>query len=159
MLRFMLGVWLAICVPAAATAAGGDSAQTAVVATITRMTEAVDRGDLPTAYAAFIASPSIVEDGAPFRWQGEGAAKAWIDSMGANAQAQGLKGINMRLGAPSRIETSGDRAYAIVPGRLTYTMKDGHSEHADGSLTFTLQGAGGDWKIESMVWTGPVAKR
>jgi ketosteroid isomerase-like protein len=159
MKRFMLGVWLAVSIPAAAGAAEAPAARPAVMATITRMTEAVNRGDMPTAYAAFIASPSIVEDGAPYRWQGEGAAKAWIDSMGANAQAQGLKGINMRLGPPSRIEATGERAYAIVPGRLSYTMKDGHSEHADGSLTFTLQGAGGDWKIESMVWTGPVAKR
>jgi len=148
---------------AAVFVAGGAAAQpaaapSAVMATITRMTDAVNRGDMPTAYAAFTDSPSIVEDGAPYRWQGKSAAKAWIDSMGANAQAQGMTGISMRLSPASRIEVSQDRAYAIVPGLLTYTMKDGHAEHADGALTFTLVSGGGAWKIESMVWTGPAAK-
>jgi ketosteroid isomerase-like protein len=129
-----------------------------VMSTITRMTEAVNRGEMPTAFAAFTASPWIAEDGPPYAWHGPGAPQAWIASMGANAQAQGMTAIEMKLSAPTRVEISGDRAYALVPGRLSYTMKDGHSEHADGVLTFTLQRLGSDWKIETLVWSGPAAK-
>jgi ketosteroid isomerase-like protein len=130
-----------------------------VLAIVTGMTEAVNRGDMPKAFAAFTASPWIVEDGAPFRWQGPGAPQAWIASMGANAQAQGMTAIDMKLSPATRVEITGDRAYAIVPGRLSYTMKDGHSEHADGLLTFTLVRTAGDWKIETLIWSGPQATR
>jgi ketosteroid isomerase-like protein len=144
-------------------AAGASTAQVApgsgpVLATITRMTEAVNRGEMPTAFAAFSASPSIVDDGAPYRWQGPDAPKAWLEAMGANAQAHGMTAINMKLSAATRVEIDGNRAYAIVPGLLSYVMKDGHSEHADGLLTFILLKSAGDWKIDTLVWTGPQAK-
>jgi ketosteroid isomerase-like protein len=157
MRRIFAGLGLAALISAGAVTAHAADAASAVMATITRMTDAVNRGEMPVAYAAFIERPSIVEDGAPYRWQGKGAPKAWIESMGANAQAHEMKAIEMRLSAPSRIETTRNRGYAIVPGRLSYTMKDGHAEHADGTLTFSLQRAGGTWKIETMTWTGPVA--
>ena len=130
-----------------------------VVATITRMTDAVNKGEMATAFGAFTASPWIVEDATPYRWQGPGAPQAWIAAMGANADAHGITAIEMKLSAPTRVEMAGDQAYAIVPGRLSFTMKDGHAEHADGLLTFTLQRASGDWKIDSLVWSGPQAKR
>jgi ketosteroid isomerase-like protein len=130
-----------------------------VIAVISRMTDAVNRGDLPTVFAAFTPSPTIVEDLAPYRWQGPGTPQAWIEGMGANAQAHGITTINMRLAPPTRIDVSSDRAYAIVPGQLSYTLKDGHSEHADGLITVLLQQVGADWKIDTLIWSGPQATR
>ena len=154
----------AILIVALSLTAGAAGAQVMagsgpVMATISRMTDAVNKGEMPTAFAAFTASPSIVEDGPPFRWQGPGAPQAWIEAMGANAQVHDMTAIDMKLSAPTRVEIAGDEAYAIVPGRLSYTMKDGHSEHADGLLTFTLQRADGAWKIDTLAWSGPQAKR
>ena len=106
MRRIFASLGLAALISAGAATAHAAGAASAVMATITRMTDAVNRGDMPVAYAAFIDRPSIVEDGAPYRWQGKGAPKAWIESMGANAQAHEMKAIEMRLSAPSRIETT-----------------------------------------------------
>ena len=130
-----------------------------VMAVISRMTEAVNRGDMPTAFAAFTPSPTIVEDLAPYRWQGPGTPQAWVEGMGANAQAHGITTINMKLSPPTRIDVTGDRAYAIVPGRLSYALKDGHSEHADGVITVLLQQVEADWKIDTLIWSGPQAQR
>jgi ketosteroid isomerase-like protein len=130
-----------------------------VTATINRMTDAVNRGDMPTAFAAFTAAPMIVEDLAPYRWQGPGTPQAWIEGMGANAQAHGITTINMKLSPPTRVEIAADHAYAIVPGRLSYVLKDGHSEHADGLITVLLLQSGADWKIDTLIWSGPQAKR
>jgi ketosteroid isomerase-like protein len=145
-------------------AAGGAVAQLSagsepVLATITRMTDAVNKGDAPTAFAAFTASPTIVEDLAPYRWTGPGTPQAWLEGMGANAQAHGITTINMRLAPPTRIEVANDRAYAIVPGTLSYVLKDGHAEQADGLITALLQRTGSDWKIDTLIWSGPAAKR
>jgi ketosteroid isomerase-like protein len=125
---------------------------------ISIFTDAVNRGDVPAAVSLFTEAPSITEDGPPFHWTGSGAGAAWIASMGANADARGVSTINMRLSPATRVEAAGDRAYAIVPGVLTYAFNDGHSERADGLLTFALQRIGADWKIETLTWTGPQAK-
>src|SRR3954471_7135763 len=125
-----------LAVPAAALAlsllAGGALAQLSpgsgpVLATITRMTDAVNRGDAPTAFAAFTAAPMIIEDLAPYRWQGPGTPQAWLEGMAANAQAHGIATINMKLSPPTRVDVTQDRAYVIVPGRLSYGLKDGRS--------------------------------
>ncbi|HEY0437137.1 MAG TPA: nuclear transport factor 2 family protein [Phenylobacterium sp.] len=147
-----------------AMGAGAASAQLApgaapVIAVINRMTDAVNHGDAATAFAAFTPAPMIVEDLAPFRWQGPGAPQAWLEGMGANAQAHGITTINMKLSPPTRVDVGADHAYAIVPGRLSYGLKDGHSEHADGLLTFVLLQSGGEWKIDSLIWSGPQATR
>jgi ketosteroid isomerase-like protein len=129
------------------------------MATITRMTDAVNRGDMPTAFAAFTPAPMIVEDLAPYRWQGPGTPQAWVEGMAANAQAHGISTINMKLAPPTRIDVAGDHAYAVVPGRLSYVLKDGHAEHADGLITVLLLQTAGDWKIDTLIWSGPQATR
>ncbi|MCW3005119.1 MAG: hypothetical protein JWQ20_4417 [Conexibacter sp.] len=153
----------AIALTLSLVAAGADAQLSVgsepVLATITRMTDAVNRGDAPTAFAAFTPGPTIIEDLAPYRWTGPGTPQAWLDGMGANAQAHGITTINMKLAAPTRIEVANDRAYAIVPGTLSYVLKDGHAEHADGLITALLQRTGGDWKIDTLIWSGPAAKR
>jgi ketosteroid isomerase-like protein len=129
-----------------------------VMATITRFTDAVNGGDMPGALGYLGPSPTLVEDLAPYRWQGAGAGVAWIAAMAANAQAKGITLINMRLGTASRIEVESASAYAVLPGALTYTFKDGHAEYADGVLTFALQRTDAGWKIDALTWTGPPAR-
>jgi ketosteroid isomerase-like protein len=144
----------------AVSLAGQALAQTpgaAVEAAINHFTEAVNHGDMAGALGDLGPAPTIVDDLAPYRWQGAGAGGAWMAAMGANAQAAGMTVISMRIAKASRIEVSGANAYAVVPGVLTFTFKDGHSEHADGLLTFALQRAGEAWKIDALTWTGPRA--
>ncbi|MDB5423960.1 MAG: hypothetical protein JWQ29_1376 [Phenylobacterium sp.] len=153
---FGLALALGVAGHAPAQVAAGAAAPIAVV---TGFVEAVNRGDAPAALGALGPSPTLVDDLAPYSWQGPGAGGAWLGAMGRNAQAQGMTVINMRPLKPTRVDVEGASAYAVVPGVLTYTLKDGHTEHADGVLTFTLQQAGGVWKIDTLVWTGPRATR
>jgi ketosteroid isomerase-like protein len=158
-MRRSAAIFAAALLLTAGVASAQPSPEAAVTATINRMTDAVNRGDMPTAFAAFTAAPMIVEDLAPYRWQGPGTPQAWIEGMGANAQAHGITTINMKLSPPTRVEIAADHAYAIVPGRLSYVLKDGHSEHADGLITVLLLQSGADWKIDTLIWSGPQAKR
>jgi ketosteroid isomerase-like protein len=158
-MRRSAAIFAAALLLTAGVASAQPTPEAAVTATINRMTDAVNRGDMPTAFAAFTAAPMIVEDLAPYRWQGPGTPQAWIEGMGANAQAHGITTINMKLSPPTRVEIAADHAYAIVPGRLSYVLKDGHSEHADGLITVLLLQSGADWKIDTLIWSGPQAKR
>jgi ketosteroid isomerase-like protein len=152
-----IGLVLAVCLagpaPAQAPAQPGDA-----LAAIARFTDAVNHGDMPGALSYFGQAPTVVDDLAPYRWQGPGAGGAWMAAMGGNAQARGITVINMQLGKASRLEADGASAYAVIPGVLRFTFKDGHSEHADGMLTFALQRVGEAWKIDALTWTGPREK-
>jgi ketosteroid isomerase-like protein len=150
---------LAIALAWPAAAGAQTPADPAVMAVISRMTDAANKGDAPTVFAAFTAAPTIVEDLAPYRWQGPGTPQAWLEGMGANAQAHGITTVNMKLSPATRVDVVQDHAYAVVPGRLSYVLKDGHAEHADGVITFTLLRLDGAWKIDTLVWSGPVASR
>jgi hypothetical protein len=59
----------------------------AIITAVLEMVHAVNRGDFATAIAAFSDTPLIVEDIAPFRWQGAGAASEWLSAMGSKCCA------------------------------------------------------------------------
>lgn len=150
---------LLVSIGVAATLAGTgvcarDSGSAAVMTSIRAFTDSVNHGDMAAALGYFTANPSIIEDLAPYRFTGPQAGTSWINAMGANAQAHGFTGIDMKLSSATRIEVTADRAYAIVPGVLTFTMKDGGTKRAAGTLTFALQQVDRAWKIDAMTWTG-----
>jgi len=124
-----------------------------VVATITRFTAAVNAGDQQTAIAHFTADASITEDVPPYRWQGPEAGAQWLLAMWENGQRAGLADIAMTPGAPTRVEVSGDHAYVVIPGALTFEM-GGQPHRDDGTLTFALQKSGDAWLIGSLAWAG-----
>jgi ketosteroid isomerase-like protein len=123
------------------------------VATITRFTDSVNAGDQQAAIAHFTADASITEDVPPYRWHGPEAGAQWLLAMWENGQRAGLANIAMTLGAPTRVEVSGDHAYLVVPGALTFEM-GGQPRRDDGALTFALQKSEGVWLIGSLAWAG-----
>ena len=128
------------------------SSDIAVITAVTEMVEAVNRGDMGAAIAAFSESPLIIEDIPPFRWDGADAVSGWLSAMGANAARLKISAIAMSIGEPSRIEVEEGRAYALFPGRLSMTG-GGADMTADGLLTFTLR-AEDCWVIDSLIWSG-----
>jgi ketosteroid isomerase-like protein len=118
------------------------------------MVDAVNAGDIAAALAAFTDAPTIIEDVPPFRWQGPSAASDWLSAMAANAAQLDVEAIEMRLRDPTRIETAGDNAYGVFPGMLALTTRQARLV-AEGVLTLTLRLAGDDWRIETLVWSGP----
>lgn len=123
------------------------------VATITRFTASVNAGDQQAAIAHFTADASITEDVPPYRWHGPEAGAQWLRAMWENGQRAGLSNIAMTLGVPTRVEVSGDHAYVVVPGALTFDM-GGQPRRDDGALTFALQKSGDAWLIGSLAWAG-----
>ena len=126
-----------------------------VVSAIADFVKAVNRGDQNDALARLTKDVSIMEDLAPFRWQGPTAGAEWLLAMAENAQANGITGIFMQLGRATRVEVAGAHAYAIVEGHLTYN--GAKLLHSHGTLTFALVKEPRGWLISAFAWTGPVA--
>lgn len=125
------------------------------IASIKDFVGAVNRGDQNRALALLTKDVSIIEDLAPYRWQGPTAGAEWLLAMHENAQANAITGIFMQLGRATRVEAEGDRAYAILEGHLTYNGVK--LLHAHGTLTFALVKEPRGWLISAFAWTGPVA--
>jgi ketosteroid isomerase-like protein len=124
-----------------------------IVGAIGRFVDAVNGGDVAGALACLAADVTIVEDVAPYRWQGPAAGAEWMLAMARNAEAAGMTEVAMRIGAPVRVEVEGGHGYAVVPGVLRL-RGGGASLRSDGSLTFALRRGDEAWLISAMAWTG-----
>ena len=63
----------------------------------------------------------------------------------------------MTISAPTRIETTGEQAYVVVPA--VYTFKErGVAKRTAAQMTVTLKKGAGGWLIHGWTWTGPRAK-
>lgn len=122
--------------------------------TIARFVDAVNCGDQAGAIGCFATDATIVEDIAPFRWQGADACARWMAAMWENAQRMELTGVTMELGPATRIAVDGDFAYALFAGTLRLMAPDGELR-SDGQLTFALDAGGNGWRIGAMTWSGP----
>lgn len=56
----------------------------------------------------------IVDEVPPFIWQGADALQHWSGDLASDAQQHGITDQKVTLGRTTRLESSGDRAYAIV---------------------------------------------
>jgi hypothetical protein len=128
------------------------SAEAAVVKTLNRFAGHVNRGEMGEALAHFTDSPSITEDIAPYHWRGPSAGQDWLAAMGANAERHGISGIHMGFGAPTMVEVTGDRGYAVLRGDLTFSFADAPDRRIQGHVTFVVQQSVRAWKIETLTW-------
>ena len=126
-----------------------------IVASITEFVDAVNRGDRDAALARLTNDVSIIEDLAPYRWQGPSAGSEWLEAMAENARRNAITSISMNLRNATRVEVQGEHAYAIVEGVLTYG--GGTPRQADGLLTFAMIKQDDNWMIRAFAWTGPEA--
>jgi ketosteroid isomerase-like protein len=140
----------------AATLAGAAAAETdeaaRLEASLDHFCELVNHGDIPAAVAYFLPNASIVEDFAPYAWRGPTAGTDWLQAMSTNAQRSGISGIDMHFLPATMVQITGERAYAVIPGELTYSFKDGTVRRAHGHVTFALQKVAADWRIDSLTW-------
>jgi ketosteroid isomerase-like protein len=58
------------------------------------------------------------------------------------------------ISAPVRVETSGDRAYVVVPAVYAFKQR-GAAMHEKAQMTFVLKKGASGWLIHGWTWTGP----
>ncbi len=126
-----------------------------IVDSIAEFVDAVNRGDRASVLARLTDDVSIIEDLAPYRWQGPEAGSQWLDAMAENARRNAITSISMNLRNATRVEVDGEHAYAIFQGVLTYG--GGSPRQADGLLTFAMVRQDDNWMIRAFAWTGPEA--
>ena len=135
----------------AALAQGAD--RNTLMKPVHQFLDGMNKNDLKGAAGAFAPSASMVDEFAPFSWSGANVLQAWGGDYGRYAQAHKDTAPAMAMKGTPRIETGGDRAYAVVPAVFTF-KRAGKAMHEDGTMTFVLVKGGADWKIGSFTWSG-----
>ncbi len=131
-----------------------------VMAPINKFMETFNKGDAAGAAATHAAEADlvIIDEVAPYAWHGAQAFMAWATDLQNNDKSQGITDEHVSVGAATRVETSGDAAYVIVPTVYTFTQK-GVAMRAAAQMTVVLKKGADGWLIHGWTWTGPRARK
>jgi ketosteroid isomerase-like protein len=130
------------------------TAQADVAAPIRQFIDGFNSGDTKVALAAIAQGDiHIIDEFAPFSWNGPNAAQDWITGYDKHAQATGVTDGIVKYEAPTRIELEGDLAYVILPTIYLY-KEHGKPMAEEGQLTCVLRAEAGGWKISAWTWSG-----
>lgn len=135
---------------------GAQTPEPQILAPIQKFIDSFNKGDVAGAAAthAKAAELAIIDEVPPFAWHGAAAFQAWSTALEADAKRQGITEPKVTLGKPTRMESSGDSAYVVVPAVYTFKQKDVAMREA-AQMTFVLKKGAGGWLIHGWAWTGP----
>ena len=151
-----LPILLAAAVVACVAAPAASARDAAIDATIKRMTDGFNKGDMAAVKAVHVAAPTIIDNVAPFAWSGPGAFDRWLADLGT-AEAAAGKADGVVTVAPVVDEVvQGARAFVVT--RSSYADKQkGRAMREAGYTSFVLVKIGPEWKVESWSWASPAA--
>jgi hypothetical protein len=136
--------------------AGAASADSAMMAPILKFLDSFNKGDMAGAAATHAATEElvIIDEVPPYLWRGAQAFQTWADALTADSEKRKITDQVVTIGAPTREESSGDRAYIVVPA--VYSFKEGGAAMREtAQMTFALRKGEAGWLIHGWTWTGP----
>jgi ketosteroid isomerase-like protein len=149
---------LSLSLIASLALAGGAAAKTTsadLAVPIHQFIDAFNKGDGKAASANFVTTGvSIIDEVPPFIWRGATAFDTWSHDLAANDAKKGIAGEKVTLGAVTRTEVEGDRAYVVVGATYSFT-EHGAPMHEVAQMTYVLRKGADGWKIGAWTWTGP----
>ena len=140
--------------------AGAATPDPQLVAPIQKFMDSFNKGDAAGAAATHSATDDLVimDEVPPYVWHGAQAFQTWAADLEGDSKKNGITDEAVKLAAPTRIETSGEQAYVVVPA--TYAFKEkGVAKREVAQMTFVLKKGASGWLIHGWTWTGPKPKR
>lgn len=142
MIRTFIAILLTLCVAAPAAADG----KAEVLVPVQQFTEGMNTADYKLAGAGFVEDASIVDDIAPYHWQGKGATAQWLSAIETMIKAAGTRNFVMKLGKPRHVQVKDDLAYVVVPSRFGYKL-NGKPARGSNLMTLVLRRQAEGWRI------------
>jgi hypothetical protein len=137
---------LALAALAAGTAAASE--KTDVWAVVHQFEVGFNKGgDMKEALATCADQTSIIDSIPPHEWHGAGACSKWLSDFDAFCKAHEITGVVSTLGKPRHIDITGDRAYVVASGTLTYNVKAKPTKESGSIFTVALQKGPSGWRI------------
>ncbi|MBC5829010.1 MAG: nuclear transport factor 2 family protein [Candidatus Eremiobacteraeota bacterium] len=124
-----------------------------VMATVNQFIGGLNKGDVKTADAACAPRVSIIDEFPPYAWQGANACSYWVKAYVADAKKEGITDGNVTLGAPWRVDVTGDRAYVVVPATYAYKQHGKGVTESNAVFTVALRKGLAAWRITGWTWS------
>ncbi|WP_047496093.1 nuclear transport factor 2 family protein [Terriglobus sp. TAA 43] len=140
-------------------AAAQTAANATPMSTMNTFVNAFNKGDMATVHAVHSADGvTIIDEDAPYIWQGKGALDAWLAMLDNVGKAKSQSENAVALRKPQVLNVSGNRAYAVVPVEYTWKEK-GVPMHEPATMTIVLHRGPAGWKIDAWSWNGTPPQR
>jgi hypothetical protein len=107
--------------------------------------------DPATTGVPLAADGAIIDEFAPYYWQGPSAFTDWWQALQAVNAAQGISDLRIALKAADRVLVTGGRAYLVLPARLEFRTKR-RPGREDGAFTLALEKTAAGWTIDGWAW-------
>jgi hypothetical protein len=148
---FKISLALAAGVFASLAAAATDKMD--VMVTVHQFVDSFNKGDVKTAITSCATQTSIIDEFAPYAWNGAGACAKWIDDYDVDAKKNGISGGIVKLGEPWHVDITADRAYVVIPANYTFKEKGKVVKESKSVITIALQKGDGGWRITGWTWS------
>ncbi|MGA8892195.1 MAG: hypothetical protein WB493_11535 [Anaeromyxobacteraceae bacterium] len=122
------------------------------VAPIAQFIDGFNKGDAKAALAACASPVVIIDEFAPYLWQGASACADWANDFDADAKKNGITDGFVKLSKPRHVFVAGDRAYVVVPTAYDFKRNGKKVSQKDATMAVTLQKGSTGWKITGWAW-------
>lgn len=145
--RFAIAAALACSVLPAAASTSDD-----VIAAVQKANASFNKDNKPAWLSLCGAEAVIIDNFAPYRWEGTSACSDYWDANDADSKKNGITDEVVTLGKPWHVAVTDDHAYVVVPTNDTYKQKGKRVVRPGSVWTFTLQKVAAGWLVTGMAW-------
>ena len=125
--------------------------EAAVVAARDAYVHAFNARDEAASAAMCTKDTVIIDEFAPFVWQGAKACSIWWEAEAADDAKNGITGLRVTIDKPRALSVKGDRAYVVSPALATYTQK-GKPGKLPGEWTMAFVKTASGWQLTGWNW-------
>ncbi len=149
----MRNLLIAVAIGTLASGAVAASDQDDVMAVLKHTAAALNKDDIKSAAADCAPSAAIIDEFPPYTWQGATACADWGKDVDAFNTKLGVSDFVLAPSKPWALEVTGDRAYAVLPTKLTFKVHGKKQKEVGSVWTFALQKSAAGWKITAWTWS------
>jgi ketosteroid isomerase-like protein len=148
---------VALCL-LALPAAGRASDASDAVAQVKQFIDGFNKGDVKSALATCASPVAIIDEFAPYFWQGPNACADWANDFDADAKKNGITDGFVKASKPRHVFVTGDAAYVVMPTAYEYKLKGKKVTQTGATMAVTLRKGAGGWRITGWAWATGTAK-
>ena len=133
-------------------------ATTDPLAAVHQYIAAFNKGDGEAMAATFAVPGSILDGMAPHVWGGPTAAQDWYRDVLLEGEQHGASEYLVSLGESLHNNTTGDRAYVVIPATMTFKVHGRQVTQTGAIFTVALRKLAEGWRIAAWAWAKGTAK-
>ena len=127
------------------------SEQSDAMAPVQQFVDGFNQHNPDMSLAACAEQVSIIDDFAPYHWNGTCAD--WVHAYHAWAKQNGVTDASVTLGKKAYIEVVGDDAYVVVSAEFASKQNGKPKKEAGAKFTVVLHKGASGWRITAWTWS------